>query len=389
LLEVVSFGNSGTNEECGFLQTRSRSVDTHHVIFQGREQLEHQKRLMARSAAVMFGAATIIDLVESAIPGGETFSLAPGFGALIFVALLVLFGSRLPLGAMAALGPIGVAMIAYALATTKGAGDGAVLYMWPVLWEAYFFGRRGAILIVLCVGVAHGLALLAMAHGGNLDRWIDVIISVTVVGAVVEMLASRNRELVWRISREARVDELTHLLNRRGFDERAQVELARARREQASLGVVAFDLDHFKRVNDEFGHEVGDRVLTNLAECFRSEMRETDVAARMGGEEFVVLLPGADLEEARDFAERVRGGLRAVEQPGVPAVTVSAGAGAAVAPLGIEQLLKRADMALYAAKSRGRDRIVVEGARNVGAGPSGMLVLQSKQRPGSVWESSQ
>lgn len=351
------------------------------MSFEGIEQLDQQKRLMARSAAVMFGTAVIIDLVESAIPGGESFSLAPGFGALVFAALLVLFGSRLPLGAMAALGPIGVALIAYALATTKGAGDGAVLYMWPVLWEAYFFGRRGAILIVLCVGVAHGLALLAMPHGGNLDRWIDVMVSVTVVAAVVELLATRNRGLVWRISREARVDELTHLLNRRGFDERAEIELARARREDASLGVVAFDLDHFKRVNDEFGHEVGDRVLINLAECFRSEMRETDVAARMGGEEFVALLPGADLEESRDFAERVRRTLRSAEQPGVPMVTVSAGADAAIAPLGIEQLLKRADMALYAAKSRGRDRTVIDGSRTLSADSSGMSVLQS-QRPG-------
>ncbi|MGA8746547.1 MAG: diguanylate cyclase [Solirubrobacterales bacterium] len=352
------------------------------MSYEDSEQLDRQKRLIARGAALMFGAGTIIDLLESAIRGGETFSLAPGFGALALVALLVLFGSRLPLGAIAALGPIGVALIAYALATTKGAGDGAVLYMWPVLWEAYFFGRRGAILIVLCVGVAHGLALSAMAGGGgNLDSWIDVMVSVTVVAGVVEVLATRNRELVWRISREARIDELTHLLNRRGFDERAQIELARARREKASLGVVAFDLDHFKRVNDEFGHEIGDHVLTHLAECFRSEMRETDIAARMGGEEFVALLPGAELEEARDFAERVRGRLRSVERPGVPLVTVSAGAGAAVAPLGIEQLLKRADMALYAAKSRGRDRTVVDGPHTLGAGSPGMSVLQS-QGPG-------
>jgi diguanylate cyclase (GGDEF)-like protein len=354
------------------------------VSYEDTEQMDHQKRLMARGAALMFGAGTIIDLLEGTIRGGETFSLAPGFGALAFVALLVLFGSRLPLRVIAALGPIGVALIAYALATTKGAGDGAVLYMWPVLWEAYFFGRRGATLIVLCVGLAHGLALTAIpGGGGNLDSWIDVMVSVTVVAGVVEVLATRNRELVWRISREARVDELTHLLNRRGFDERAQIELARARREEASLGVVAFDLDHFKRVNDEFGHEVGDRVLVNLAKCFRSEMRETDVAARMGGEEFVALLPGADLEQARDFAERVRGRLRSIEQPGVPVVTVSAGAGAAVAPLGIEQLLKRADMALYAAKSRGRDRTVIDGPRTPGAGLSGMSVLQA-QRPGSA-----
>ena len=112
-------------------------------------------------------------------------------------------------------------------------------------------------------------------------------------------------------------------------------------------------------------------------------MRETDITARMGGEEFVALLPGADLKQARGFAERVRRALRSVEQPGVPAVTVSAGAAAAVAPDGIEQMLKRADMALYAAKARGRDRTVVDGPRTVGAGSPGIRVLQS-QRPGAA-----
>ncbi len=327
------------------------------------EQLGHRKDLMVRGAVVMFGGAAVIVLIESIAPGGQTFSLAPGLGALVFVSLLLLFGARLPSAALAALGPIGVAMIAYALANTRGAGDGAVLYVWPVLWEAYFFGRRGAVLIVACVGIAHALALLAMPAGaGNLDRWIDVMASVTVVAAVVEMLSARNRALLRRISGEARSDELTGLLNRRGFDERAEIELARSRREGTSLAVIAFDLDHFKQVNDEFGHEVGDRVLAQLADCFRAQSRETDVAARMGGEEFVALLPGADLEDARSFAERVRAELRSLAAPGTPAVTVSAGATASVAPDGIERMLKRADMALYSAKSRGRDCTVVDRA---------------------------
>jgi diguanylate cyclase (GGDEF)-like protein len=333
----------------------------------GRPQRwESNRRLMAYSAAVMYGGATLIDAVEAAIPGGQTFSLVPGVGAFVLVALLVAFGPRLPLPAMVALGPLGVAGIALALSTTSGTTDGAILYSWPVLWEAYFFGRRGTILIVVCVGVAHALALVAMPHGaGDLDRWIDVMASVTVIGAVVEILASRNRMLVERISGEARVDELTGLLNRRGFEERSRTELAHARREGTSLAVLCFDLDFFKRVNDEFGHEVGDLVLTNVAGCFRREARQIDVVARMGGEEFVALLPGAGLEEARSFAERVRVALQRSAPDGVPRVTASAGAAATVAPERLEDLVKAADMALYAAKAQGRNRTVLDRASPV------------------------
>jgi diguanylate cyclase (GGDEF)-like protein len=315
---------------------------------------------MAYSAAVMYGGATLIDAIESAIPGGQTFSLLPGFGALFFVSVLVVFGPRLPMPLMVALGPLGVAGIALALGTTSGATDGAILYAWPVLWEAYFFGRRGTILIIACVGVAHALALIALPDGsGNLDRWLDVMASVTVIGTVVEILASRNRALVGRIANEARVDELTGLLNRRGFEERARTELARARRERAALAVVSFDLDYFKRVNDEFGHEMGDIVLVRLAECFRSVAREIDVVARMGGEEFVVLLPGAGIDDARDFAERIRTEFVASAGDGAPRVTASAGAASAVGPESLEELLRAADMALYAAKAQGRNRTAI------------------------------
>jgi len=320
----------------------------------------NQHRTMVLSGAMLFGGGTFIDLIESLVPGGQAFSLAPGVASLVFVTLLVSFGSRLPRMLIGALGPIGVALIALALATTSTPGDGAVLYMWPVLWQSYFFGRRGAVLIIASVGAAHGVALSAMPHG-NLDRWIDVMSAVTVVAAVVQLLSDRNRRLLERISAEARVDELTQLLNRRGFDEAAERELIRARRDQSSIGVALFDLDFFKRVNDEFGHETGDQVLVHFAECLRESLRATDLAARLGGEEFVALLPGADLEQTRLYSERVREALRLpATAPGLPTVTVSAGASAAVGPDTLDEILRRADMALYAAKARGRDQTVLD-----------------------------
>jgi diguanylate cyclase (GGDEF)-like protein len=334
---------------------------------------------MVLSGAMLFAGGTLIDLIESLVPGGQAFSLLPGIGSVIFGTLLITFGARLPRMLLGALGPLGVAMIAVALATTTTPGDGAVLYMWPVLWQSYFFGRRGTALIVACVGVAHGVALMAMAHG-DLDRWIDVMSAVSVVGVVVELLSERNRRLVERVSAEARVDELTQLLNRRGFDEGAERELARAARDHTSIGLALFDIDFFKRVNDEFGHEAGDRVLQRFAECLRSNLRATDMAARLGGEEFVALLPDAGLEQTRDYTERVREALRQPADPGIAVVTVSAGASADVAPESIEFVLKRADAALYAAKSRGRDRTVIDHHADSRAGSlSGLEIREDRQ----------
>ncbi|MGE0067577.1 MAG: GGDEF domain-containing protein [Solirubrobacterales bacterium] len=315
---------------------------------------------MVHSAAIMFGGAAALSIVEAFTPGGPTTSLLPGLAAVVF-ALVVLFGAqRLPVASLAALGPIGAALIAYALSTTPGAGDGAVLYVWPVLWEAYFFGRRATVLIVAWVGLVHGLTLLSLPpEVGYFDRWIDVVVSVGVVAAVVELLAHRNRQLVARLSSEAQVDKLTGLLNRRGFEERAGQELARARRDHSSVGVISFDLDHFKQVNDVSGHDAGDRTLIRVGEELREAARESDVLARMGGEEFVALVPGG-VAEARTFAERVRAGMEASVDPATLGVTVSAGVAAEVAPADLERLLTRADAALYAAKAAGRNRTVID-----------------------------
>ncbi len=179
------------------------------------------------------------------------------------------------------------------------------------------------------------------------------------VGGVVELLAHRNRELVTRFKNEAKIDQLTGLLNRRGFVERAGEELARARRESSSVGVVAFDLDHFKAVNDATGHDGGDRTLVRVGEELRAATRESDVLARMGGEEFVALVPGGRIEDTRALAERVRLAMDESADPATRQVTVSAGVTAAVAPADLELLLKGADTALYAAKVAGRNRTVV------------------------------
>jgi len=318
---------------------------------------------MVYSAAAMYGGGAFVGLVEPLIPGGgpsASFLIAPGLAGVVVVALLVAFGGRLPRWAIAALGPFGAAVIAYAFAATQGSGDLALLYMWPVLWTATFFGRKATTLIVCWVGVVHAVALRSLPIAqGYPDRWLDVMVSVGIVAVVVRILASRNEELHRQLAGEARIDALSGLLNRRGFEERASLELTRAQREGYSVAVASFDIDYFKRINDEWGHHTGDLVLAHLGRVLREQSRDIDIVARLGGEEFVALLPRCDEDQADSFTQRVRRSFSMPDDSTLPTVRVSAGVASAFAPADTLALFQRADSALYAAKHAGRDRTVV------------------------------
>jgi len=176
-----------------------------------------------------------------------------------------------------------------------------------------------------------------------------------------------------RLLRSGFTDVLTGWHNRRYLTVRIGEELARARRDRNRLVCLMLDVDHFKQVNDTWGHAAGDVVLQELAQRIESQVRASDVAARYGGEEFVVLLPGTDVESASKLAERIRMEIAAspIGLPGGEEVIITASIGIAeVSPgpddkdlktLG-DSLIARADVALYAAKSAGRDRVVVEAA---------------------------
>ena len=173
------------------------------------------------------------------------------------------------------------------------------------------------------------------------------------------VVALENARLHGLVERQALVDGLTGLANRRAANEALHAEAARAERLETPLSVVLADLDGFKDVNDEHGHAVGDAVLRVFAEVLRETLRESDVAGRWGGEEFLVLLPGADEDGAAQLAERVRARLAERSIPGLPALHVTASFGVAeyVGETNAEQLLAAADGALYRAKRAGKDRV--------------------------------
>jgi diguanylate cyclase (GGDEF)-like protein len=173
--------------------------------------------------------------------------------------------------------------------------------------------------------------------------------------------AARNESLQAELERQAHTDSLTGLANRRHFMDLAEKELSRTLRYGGSLAVLMVDLDHFKHINDTYGHNTGDLVLQSVAELFRRELRSIDCVGRLGGEEFAVLLPQSDSTGAREVAERLRKAIAdtgVAREQGLP-VHFTASIGLAAMPgaaTNIDSLLSQADGALYEAKRSGRNR---------------------------------
>lgn len=228
-----------------------------------------------------------------------------------------------------------------------------------VLWINFLLTRAP-----IAVAVNLGLVLMVALRPGQFDSPTELAAYV-VTGLMVTAYAWHFSVRLARQRRQlealASVDPLTGAGNRRVM--RVELEAAiNGKRDQARPAVLAvLDLDHFKRVNDAYGHEAGDRVLVAFADIVRAGLRKTDGFHRMGGEEFVVLLPGIGLDEARERLDTLHRAIDAglAHQPG--AVTVSLGVAELAPGEGWSEWLGRADAALYIAKQAGRDRIVVAG----------------------------
>jgi diguanylate cyclase (GGDEF)-like protein len=226
--------------------------------------------------------------------------------------------------------------------------------------------------VAVCIPILHGivfvppipLAVMRAGEGTLLSsNWIAVFTLETllyVVGSafIVLMMAKDRAESIYKTA--AATDPLTGLLNRRGFMERAELLIARHARGGDRVSLLMFDLDHFKLINDRYGHAAGDAALRVFSETIQYTMREGDVIGRLGGEEFAALFAGS-VDEAEIAAERVRaafeaeGALIAGQQMGA---TVSIGAADCPAKgCNIGRLLSRSDAALYASKQSGRNRV--------------------------------
>jgi diguanylate cyclase (GGDEF)-like protein len=223
---------------------------------------------------------------------------------------------------------------------------------------------------LLTLPVQHGytttavLSVLSSTSGfDEMDRkFIALVASVTatrIVGMLAEQILSRERnELIVKLGQLAVTDSLTGVANRRGADAALSYEIVRSRRYSEPLSLVLFDIDHFKKVNDAHGNAVGDKVLSAVAATVQKLLRNTDKIARWGGEEFLVILPHTDMDQAFQTAERVRAAIR--DHQDLPCqITVSLGVAGLSETDTLQQIVDRADRGLYQAKKSGRNQTCV------------------------------
>lgn len=164
-----------------------------------------------------------------------------------------------------------------------------------------------------------------------------------------------QRELTDQAQNRARRDEVTGLARRWRFEEELERQVALTRRHGTPAALILIDVDALKAVNDTCGHAGDDRVLKHVADAMREGLRATDIAARIGGDEFAIILPEAGIDAAESVAERIIGSLRGTTAPDAPEISVSAGVAPVEGLLSPAQVLEHADAALYAAKRAGGD----------------------------------
>lgn len=179
-----------------------------------------------------------------------------------------------------------------------------------------------------------------------------------VTGMLIDI--SQRKELEARLNELATTDELTGLYNRRHGTSVLRQEIDRARRTGDSFGLILLDIDHFKQVNDRFGHDVGDKLLADVAGLLRSRLRKTDIAARWGGEEFAIILPATTREGGRAFAAELLGKMQEIRTPDGVGVSASFGVVDYRGDESASEVVKRADRLMYKAKHEGRGRVEVE-----------------------------
>jgi diguanylate cyclase (GGDEF)-like protein len=248
------------------------------------------------------------------------------------------------------------------LAVTSLALDGH----WPGALLTLAIFAVGAGLVTLVQSHMHDrlarlLDMFSRAEDGDFSTAYDVAADVrpdaiTHVGRAYNRMRAHLADIV-------ETDPLSGCLNRRGFEQQFRRELARAARTQTELALVVLDLDHFKQINDTYGHLTGDQVITESGELLRANARAGDIVARTGGEEFAILAPGSGMAGAQHLALRIVEAFRRREFGGSRRIPVTASVGLVAETITDEavlsDLLARADEALYAAKRSGRNRVVV------------------------------
>jgi diguanylate cyclase (GGDEF)-like protein len=323
--------------------------------------------LMARALAGLFAAGATLTLLTLALPHSAHASVLGlltivGFAYAVAGVLFWQAGST-PLWCLRAALAWGTTLIAgVAFFSGQSPSPLVFFYLWVFLYSAYFFTTRQMVAQIVYVGVAYAALMIARppTSGGAPAWWLVGMGTLLVAAVLIRSLRERVDLLIGRLYEAARTDPLTQLPNRRAFRELLDLEVERASRAHGQVALVVGGLDHFQEVNDRCGQRTGDAALQRVALLLRAGKRSIDGLARVGGEEFALLLPDTNAHDALALAERLRCGLRDEFSADAVPVTISFG----IASFGehgqtAASLLRAADEALYAAKANGRDRAVL------------------------------
>jgi diguanylate cyclase (GGDEF)-like protein len=312
--------------------------------------------LLYASGATLGLFVLLLPHPESVDDSGVAAVAIAAYPAAALMLLLRPMSWRFLYGAVA----LGIALITAAVEFSgELSGAYAFYYLWATIFAAYFFSRPVLGGYLLLIAVAYGGVI---AFEGQVEAWGTgwtlTIGSLVVVAVLVRLLRERVDRLLAQLSRAADTDALTGLLNRRGFNRCLREELRRAGRSGQPLALVVADLDRFKALNDEFGHPAGDDALRQVSALLGAAKRASDTMARIGGEEFALVLPYTDRAGAEAMAERIRETIRS--QFAAQGIALTCSFGIAVFPDDghtQDHLMRAADAALYGAKELGRDRI--------------------------------
>jgi diguanylate cyclase (GGDEF)-like protein/putative nucleotidyltransferase with HDIG domain len=327
-----------------------------------------QTELMMRSLAGLFaiGAALLVLALLVGDHPQQSSTLTAAGASTITAVFLFVARRRLPSWSALLFLSCGSLLIEWVvLRSGESATTYTVFYFWIAIYAFQYLPVWQAFLQLLFVFLSYAvvLGLLEDPTSPQALRWALTTVALVVAGAMIGALRHRNGRLISALAESARVDGLTGLLNRRGFEERFAQELARAKRSGERFSVVIGDLDAFKAVNDGYGHQAGDRALEAVGRCLSEGKRVSDEVARIGGEEFAAILPDTDEHGAYLFADRLR--VRVADACRVLPGGLTISLGIATFPQhGHEgdSLVRAADQALYMAKRLGRDRAVVYNA---------------------------
>jgi len=313
---------------------------------------------------------TFLTLVLSVRSGlfsaGWFVNVGAGVVAALWGLVYVLLPNPAPDRVLRATPAAAALLITFTLAFNhSNAADGMLLLSWPLLFAAYLLPRRTAYWTLVVVAACLTVIFAAGSGPDRFAAWIETTTSTALTLIVILRVRAQADRLKKALAEQASTDPLTGLGNRRAFDEALEREISRQRRTRAPLSLLAVDVDHFKKINDTWGHAAGDDTLIALGDLLPRLVRASDTVSRVGGEEFGVLLPDCPAPQARARADALRAQVWAVSRDWTHPVTVSVGV--ATVPDSadaLDDLVVAADMALYAAKEGGRDRVRVAPSRH-------------------------